>query len=685
MHNKSEPFAELTNTSPDMRKELAKTVRPILQAVARIIATDRRAVVMANMRGEILLANQSSQRLGIDRERLLARLPWAGLCDHARRAGSASASWSEGNQTFEGELVHVPLGPAEGFLLRLAENDQESVWLRNRARAATLMRVAHDLRTPIQSLLASADQLMKGGEAAAAAGPQLRRAAELALDHISNVLAVIRGEQTPRRGLADEDFLIVEEITSLLAMMEPIAKARATDLSLSIEAPRDLALHGPLRFVRALCQNLIDNSVNHGGGHVKVRLSCRPLTASLDGEPATETWHVGIELADEGGGLPPAQKARLAEALGLPSDSAASQISSFDKRPSAGLNVLAHALRQLGGQIEIQDRGSDGLALPPGAAGRVVGTIFRVGFALPRAPEMARDQARTSCDAAPLAGRTLMLVEDSPSSRDWLTHLLQSFGATVVSVGSGAEALALLSRDDMASHVELVLTDVTLPRMTGIELAARLRSGDPTSAVTWEGQVMGLTAHVDDRIRAACLKAGMICVLEKPIQPDVLCAAVTQALSGSPPPETVRAQRTRPVPNPVDRDVWADLIQRLGAEAAHGFIMRALSEAQSILDELRADGIGPETRRRLHAATGAGGLTGLLSVEEQLRAIELAVESASTGLAPLLDRLDAALAETRRLADTLAVSGDACFPPADMLRGGTPASAGGDLESDDHD
>ncbi len=146
-----EEKSQKTGSSEDLAgasgHDIAGSVRPILRAMARLIATDRRAVVLANAAGRVLLANQGANRLCLVQAELLARLDWPKLCARVRRAGSVNATWHQDDQVFEGEVVHVPLGPAEGFLLRLAENDHESTWLRNRARSATLMRVSHDLRT----------------------------------------------------------------------------------------------------------------------------------------------------------------------------------------------------------------------------------------------------------------------------------------------------------------------------------------------------------------------------------------------------------------------------------------------------------------------------------------------------------------------------------------------------------
>jgi CheY-like chemotaxis protein/signal transduction histidine kinase len=634
--------------------DIASSVRPILRAMARLIATDRRAVVLANAAGRVLLANQGANRLGLIQVELLARLDWPELCARVRRAGSVNATWHQDDQVFEGEVVHVPLGPAEGFLLRLAENDHESTWLRNRARSATLMRVSHDLRTPIQSLLASADALIRARSGTDEQSRQIRLAAESALEHISNVLAVIRGEQGGHGGQPDEDFSIAEEVRSLVALVEPIAKARSTELILTTEVPDSLILHGPVRFVRALCQNVIDNSVNHGGGRVEIVLNCTQLPQPLGTELADGTeWRVKFLIRDEGGGLPPAQKARLARALGLPVPEGTPEATGDTSRPSAGLNVLAHALRQLGGHIEIRDRGTDGGALPANGVGRIIGTILKAEFTLAAASFPLKRPASEALEVTPLTGRTLLLVEDSPASREWLTHILQSFGAIVVSAGGGPEALALLSRDDLARRVELILTDVTLPRMSGIDFAARLCAGDPASATRWTGKIVGLTAHADDNIRRACRQAGMVSVLEKPIRSDTLKNALIGIMSQDVPtavdPDMISEDRDRAISS----QAASDLVQRLGPDKARSFMIRALDEAQSVLDELTTEGLGPDTGRRLHAATGASGLTGLNLVEARLRAIERAVELGRTDLADLIADLQGAVTSTRTAAEDL--------------------------------
>ncbi|WP_010141904.1 hybrid sensor histidine kinase/response regulator [Oceanicola sp. S124] len=632
----------------------------MLQVVARMIATDRRAVVLASERAEILLANAPANRIPLDSAALTRLLDWPTVVARARDAGSVQVSTSNEAQPLEGEVVHLSLGAADCYLLRLAESDQEAAWLRNRARSARLMRVAHDLRTPIQSLLAiaetglSPDDQSPDDKGADDKGSDdghralLQQAAELALDHIDNVLNVIRGEGSVAGLQPDEDFCVTEELRSLLAMVSPIVRQRGAEMNVTLDPPEDVWLHGPVRFLRALFQNMIDNSAKYGGEMVEILLSCRPLSETMDGVGSRHRISVSLEVRDLGGGLPPERKAQLNEALGqagnlvLPPTATASE-----SRPSAGLNVLAHALRQLGGELEVFDRGADGAPLPPdGSAGTVVtGTLLRASFCLPEGEALAplAPPAAPTDGTAPLAGLRLLIVEDSPSSRDWLVQILRAAGARVYPAGNGMEALALLARKEVHSALDLVMTDMTLPYMNGFELAQRITAARIAGRLTWSGPILGLTAHVDDQIRASCAAAGIARVLEKPIRPSALCQAIREALTlgpatAAPPAEAGDVTLANPVVE--------DLLQQFGTEGTRRFMTRAHDEAGEVAADLRREGVRSDTGRRLHAATGACSLTGLTALESALRQIEIAVKAQETELDPHIDTLEATLRAT---------------------------------------
>ncbi|WP_306154603.1 response regulator [Roseovarius sp. MMSF_3281] len=626
-------------------------MRPVIQAIGRMIATDRRPSVLANDGGTVLLANAPAQRLQLDKQGLHDALDWPTLCKHAHRAGSAPASLALGSDELEGEVVHLSLGAGDGYLLRLSENDHEATWLRNRARAATLMRVAHDLRTPIQSLLATAQKVLddsgqSGPAGKALAQQQLEQSAEVALDHISNVLGVIRGEQSVTGIRPDETFNITEELRTLIMMISPIARKQNVDLKLWLDPHEDTWVHGPVRFVRALFQNIIDNSAKYGGSEVEIGLTCRPLPSP---DKDDDRLKIILTVKDLGGGLPPEQKARLFAALGQSEakDRIAPQSS---QRPSAGLNVLAHALHQLGGQLELTDRYAPGSETGKEVPGDLIGTTIQATMTLgkgarPDNLNAAEGEVPVSDDS--LSGLSILLVEDSPSSRDWLHHILKNAGAHVWAAGNAVEALSLISRTEVRERLDLILTDMTLPYMSGVEFAKRVQQ---MSKISWDGPVLALTAHVADEIIAACHAAGIAEVLEKPIRPAQLRNAILAALDGSGAKEMPALATPQAAPTMADEtlneEVVKELLAQFGTEGATSFMRRAQNEASGVLTKLQNDGTDADTGRMLHAATGACSLTGLAALETCLRTMEQAFDT-NNPLEPCQQELETALLNTK--------------------------------------
>lgn len=111
--------------------------------------------------------------------------------------------------------------------------------------------------------------------------------------------------------------------------------------------------------------------------------------------------------------------------------------------------------------------------------------------------------------------RTVLLVEDDAVNRQMTTQLLTKMGHEVDTAENGIEALEAL-RDQT---YEVVLMDVQMPQMDGLETTRRLRSEHPTDEQPY---VVALTAAVMERDRKRCREAGMDTFLSKPVQQDDL-------------------------------------------------------------------------------------------------------------------------------------------------------------------
>jgi len=115
-------------------------------------------------------------------------------------------------------------------------------------------------------------------------------------------------------------------------------------------------------------------------------------------------------------------------------------------------------------------------------------------------------------------GHTLLLVEDNEDNRIIYSTVLRHLGYRVIEAQDGVEAVELAR----TTQPDLILMDISIPRMDGWEATRILRGDSRTSAIP----IIALTAHAlaDDRERAA--KVGFSSYLAKPIEPKVVVAEV---------------------------------------------------------------------------------------------------------------------------------------------------------------
>jgi CheY-like chemotaxis protein/HPt (histidine-containing phosphotransfer) domain-containing protein len=121
----------------------------------------------------------------------------------------------------------------------------------------------------------------------------------------------------------------------------------------------------------------------------------------------------------------------------------------------------------------------------------------------------------------------ILLVEDNAINRRLAQHVLEKAGHAVVVADGGASALAALER----SRFDLVLMDVQMPGMDGIETTLRIREREKVAG--GRVPIVALTAHAMPGDRARCVAAGMDGHLVKPIQPATLVEAIKRLYADS--------------------------------------------------------------------------------------------------------------------------------------------------------
>ena len=173
-----------------------------------------------------------------------------------------------------------------------------------------------------------------------------------------------------------------------------------------------------------------------------------------------------------------------------------------------GLAVSRDLARLMGGDITARQSPAQG-----------GGAEFVLELALPTAaPALAETDAPV---VAPAAGLRILAVDDHEINRRTLALVLAPIEAVLTTAIDGASGLELLAQ----KRFDVVLMDVNMPGMDGIEATRRLRA---TPGPNQDTPVIGFSAAVETNQVAACLDAGMTDWIPKPLEPRRLYQALAQ-------------------------------------------------------------------------------------------------------------------------------------------------------------
>lgn len=223
-------------------------------------------------------------------------------------------------------------------------------------------------------------------------------------------------------------------------------------------------------------------------------------TANRDLERAGGEHRRCVVLAvnDTGVGISPEARAHLFEPFFTTKEQG--------KGTGLGLATVYGIVRQAGGSVNVES-----------AAGK--GTRFEVLF--PASDEQSLPATVSTPGGMYRGTGTILLVDDEPNVRATAARILRAAGYTVLEAADGEQAVAIAAR---APNVDLLLTDMVMPRMTGSELASRLVRSSGLKVIFMSGYADGTRLHASPP--AAC----SVTLLEKPFSVSSLTRAVHERL-----------------------------------------------------------------------------------------------------------------------------------------------------------
>lgn len=370
------------------------------------------------------------------------------------------------------------------------------------ARAANLAKdhflavLSHELRTPLSAILGWTQLLL-----AKPTTPEQRRGLEVIernaraqaqlIEDLLDVSSIISGHLRLELDSVD----LCQVVNAATASVRPAADAAQVSLEVSLPQASVTVL-GDANRLQQVALNLLGNAVKFTpqGGCIRVRLD-------VDRESAK------FSVTDTGEGIAPEQLSQIFDPF--------RQGSASRKRRTRGLGLGLAIVRQLaeahGGRAEAYSDGK----------GR--GSTFAIHLPMKQAeaPASVTTPPMHETDVS-LDGVGVLVVDDDADTREMVQRVLVARGASVLTASSAAEALSSI---ESAAGVGLLITDIAMPTMDGLELVRQVRQRGLGEA---QLPVIVLTAFVSAEDQQRATHAGAQAHLSKPIDFSALLREVVR-------------------------------------------------------------------------------------------------------------------------------------------------------------
>ncbi|PHP67458.1 hypothetical protein CSC94_07040 [Zhengella mangrovi] len=457
----------------------------------------------------------------------------------------------------------------------------------SQAKSEFLAMMSHDIRTPLNAII-GLSEIMEREERDPEKSQRLAtvlRASEGLLSLINDILDLTRLEVGKLR-LEPREFSPADLLREIVDVTAVLASRNRNRISVRIDDHLPDTLIGDRDRIRQVLMNLVGNANKFTkNGDVLVRIDCAPQSNG--------NTRVRFSVSDNGQGISESLRKRLFQPFEQGENSRAVQGGSS----GLGLAISQRLVRLMGGTIDLESA--------PGE-----GSEFSFQLELAVGDHGALKSGGTAVSGAfDLAGKTVLVVDDTSTSLLVAETMFRKFGADVETASCGEEAIEI-GRD---RAFDLVVLDVQMPGMDGPSTMKAMKAAGACGGAIY----VALTAQSFPRDKARLMKAGFDAYISKPVRMRDIEAALVPFL-GSIPVQAKRSADPAAVPEKddlLDAEFLTVMTEDVGEATMRILLNQVEAEVEASINRLEEAAANGDRVQAVKAAHRMAGLLGQFAIE----------------------------------------------------------------------